>query len=189
AAQAQGCPPPRRDLRLFCVASGTARRVFRPFDAGAFRPRIRRPGASRARVLAPTDTRQLEVDVREHQGPLPREPAARVPGELRFVSGRSALESADGCNRPPRRADLWAGGSEEDRTRRRFRQANLRGPARFVSIDDSEVMKFSQNGVAPYPEQAGVMEMGGRDWKDEQHMVTESVIRAFYAYYRRVMEI
>jgi len=78
---------------------------------------------------------------------------------------------------------------DEDMTRRRLRQANLMGPAGFVSIDDSEVMKFSQSGVAPYPQEAGVMEMGGREWKDEQHMVTESVIRAFYAYYRRVMEI
>jgi salicylate 5-hydroxylase large subunit len=78
---------------------------------------------------------------------------------------------------------------DEDMTRRRLRQANLMGPAGFVSIDDSEVMKFSQAGVGPYPEGTGVMEMGGRDWKDEQHMVTESVIRAFYAYYRQVMEI
>jgi anthranilate 1,2-dioxygenase large subunit len=48
-------------------------------------------------------------------------------------------------------------------------------------------MKFSQHGVGAYPDSAGVMEMGGRDWKDEAHMVTESVIRAFYAYYRQVM--
>jgi anthranilate 1,2-dioxygenase large subunit len=74
-------------------------------------------------------------------------------------------------------------------TQRRLRQANLMGPSGFVSIDDSEVMKFSQQGVGPYPESAGVMEMGGRDWKDEEHMVTESVIRAFYDYYRHVMEI
>ncbi len=78
----------------------------------------------------------------------------------------------------------------EDMTRRRLRQANLMGPAGFVSIDDSEVMKFSQEGVGSYPEAAGVMEMGGRGWKeDEPHMVTESVIRAFYDYYRKVMEI
>jgi hypothetical protein len=31
--------------------------------------------------------------------------------------------------------------------------------------------------------------MGGRDWKNEAHMVTESVIRGFYDYYRQVMEI
>ena len=78
---------------------------------------------------------------------------------------------------------------DEDMTRRRLRQANLMGPAGFVSIDDSEVMKFSQSGVTPYPQESGVMEMGGRNWTDEQHMVTESVIRAFYTYYRQVMEL
>jgi hypothetical protein len=36
---------------------------------------------------------------------------------------------------------------------------------------------------------AGVMEMGGRDWKDEPHMVTESVLRGFYNHYRKVMEV
>jgi salicylate 5-hydroxylase large subunit len=78
---------------------------------------------------------------------------------------------------------------EEEMRRRRLRQANLMGPGGLVSIDDSEVMKFSQLGVGAYPEGAGLMEMGGRDWKDEPHMVTESVIRAFYAYYRQVMEL
>jgi salicylate 5-hydroxylase large subunit len=76
---------------------------------------------------------------------------------------------------------------DEEMTRRRLRQANLMGPAGFVSIDDSEVMKFSHDGVAAYPQEAGVMEMGGREWKDESHMVTESVIRGFYDYYRKVM--
>jgi salicylate 5-hydroxylase large subunit len=78
---------------------------------------------------------------------------------------------------------------DEEMTRRRLRQANLMGPAGFVSIDDSEVMKFSHDGVAAYPQEAGVMEMGGREWKDEPHMVTESVIRAFYDYYRKVMDL
>ena len=50
-------------------------------------------------------------------------------------------------------------------------------------------MKFSQDGIAPYPGAAGVMEMGGRDWQDEDHMVTEGVIRGFYDYYRKVMEL
>lgn len=72
---------------------------------------------------------------------------------------------------------------------RRLRQANLMGPAGFVSADDSEIMKFSQDGVQPYPDAAGVMEMGGRDWHEEPHMVTEGAIRSFYDYYRRVMEL
>jgi hypothetical protein len=33
------------------------------------------------------------------------------------------------------------------------------------------------------------MEMGGRDRRDEPHIVTESVIRGFYDYYRKVMEL
>jgi hypothetical protein len=78
---------------------------------------------------------------------------------------------------------------DEEMRLRRLRQANLMGPSGFVSADDSEIMKFSQDGVQPYPEAAGVMEMGGRDWRDEPHMVTEAAIRSFYDYYRQVMEL
>lgn len=70
---------------------------------------------------------------------------------------------------------------------RRLRQANLMGPAGFVSIDDSEVMKMSQDGISPYPQAAGVFEMGGTGREDMDHIVTESPIRAFYEYYRKVM--
>ncbi len=70
---------------------------------------------------------------------------------------------------------------------RRLRQANLMGPAGFVSIDDSEVMKMSQDGISPYPDAAGVFEMGGTGREDMDHIVTESPIRAFYEYYRKVM--
>ncbi len=79
---------------------------------------------------------------------------------------------------------------DEAMTRRRLRQANLMGPSGYVSMDDSEVMKFAQQGVAPYPEAAGVMEMGGRDWREEEpHAVTEFPIRAFYDHYRKVMDL
>jgi salicylate 5-hydroxylase large subunit len=78
----------------------------------------------------------------------------------------------------------------DDLRQRRIRQANLMGPAGFVSLDDSEVIKFAQDGLRQDPEGHGVMEMGGRDWQEsESHMVTEGAIRAFYDYYRRVMEL
>jgi salicylate 5-hydroxylase large subunit len=81
-------------------------------------------------------------------------------------------------------------GEPDDLRHRRIRQANLMGPAGFVSLDDSEVIKFSQDGLRQYPEGHGVMEMGGRDWQEsESHMVTEGAIRSFYDYYRRVMEL
>ncbi|MBA2690413.1 MAG: hypothetical protein H0U63_06395 [Burkholderiales bacterium] len=50
-------------------------------------------------------------------------------------------------------------------------------------------MKFSQDGVNKCGDACGVLEMGGREWGDEEHMVTEATIRAFYAYYRKVMEL
>jgi hypothetical protein len=31
--------------------------------------------------------------------------------------------------------------------------------------------------------------MGGRNWQDEPHIVTEATIRACYDYYRKVMEL
>ena len=69
----------------------------------------------------------------------------------------------------------------------RLRQANLMGASGLVSVDDSEVMKLSQDGVQHYGRAEGVLEMGGRDVSDEDHMVTESAIRGFYQYYRQVM--
>ncbi len=74
-------------------------------------------------------------------------------------------------------------------TRRRLLQANLMGPAGYVSLDDSEVMQLSQAGISPYPDGRGRLEMGGRGTADEDHIVTEAAIRAFYAYYRQVMEL
>jgi salicylate 5-hydroxylase large subunit len=74
-------------------------------------------------------------------------------------------------------------------TQRRLRQANLMGPAGLVSIDDGEVMEFSQQGVRQARDGAGLLAMGGSGTGDEDHMVTESAIRAFYQHYRRVMEL
>jgi len=71
---------------------------------------------------------------------------------------------------------------------RRVRQANLMGPAGFVSLDDSEGMDFAQRGIAQSPEAFGVTELGGRDWELEQHhSITEGMIRAFYGQYRKTM--
>ena len=74
-------------------------------------------------------------------------------------------------------------------TERRLRQANLMGPAGFVSVDDSEVMMISQQGLEPYADATAVVEMGGRDTADADHTITEVALRAFYAHYRQVMEI
>jgi len=78
---------------------------------------------------------------------------------------------------------------DEAMTRRRLRQANLMSSSGLVSGDDSEIIKLAQDGMRPYPQREALLEMGGRHTHDEDHMVTEAAIRAFYKYYRRVMEI
>lgn len=76
---------------------------------------------------------------------------------------------------------------DEEMDNRRLRQANLMGPAGLVSIDDSEVLKMSQDSIAFYPEKDGLFEMGGRGTEDHDHIVTETAIRAFYKVYCEVM--
>jgi salicylate 5-hydroxylase large subunit len=75
----------------------------------------------------------------------------------------------------------------EEMTARRLRQANLFGPAGYVSADDGEVIEFSQQAFASRSGRT-IAEMGGRDVADTEHMVTETLIRGMYAYWRSVME-
>jgi len=76
---------------------------------------------------------------------------------------------------------------DEEMVRRRLRQANLMSSAGLVSGDDSEVLKMAQEGVTEYIEDQAILRMGGDSTHDEEHMVTEAAIRAFYKHYRKVM--
>jgi salicylate 5-hydroxylase large subunit len=76
----------------------------------------------------------------------------------------------------------------EEMTQRRLRQANLFGPAGFVSADDGEVIEFSQRGFEQKPFHRTLAEMGGRAVENTDHMVTETLIRGMYQYWREVME-
>lgn len=70
---------------------------------------------------------------------------------------------------------------------RRLRQANLMGPAGYVSLDDSEALLISQWGIDPNPEAEMLLEMGGHEVRSEPHMVTQTALRGFYKYYTDVM--
>jgi salicylate 5-hydroxylase large subunit len=74
-------------------------------------------------------------------------------------------------------------------TQRRLRQANLFGPAGFVSADDGEVIEFSQQGFEQKPSHRALAELGGREVGETEHMVTETLIRGMYEYWRKVMEV
>ena len=87
---------------------------------------------------------------------------------------------------------VWTHFGYEDDTpemeRRRLRQANLFGPAGFVSADDGEVIEFSQQAFDSKPEGRALAELGGRGTEHTDHMVTETLIRGMYRYWRTVME-
>ncbi len=73
-------------------------------------------------------------------------------------------------------------------TQRRLRQANLFGPAGFVSADDGEVIELSQRGFAQQGEGGETLcELDGTGTGPSEHMVTETLIRSMYAYWRKVM--
>lgn len=70
---------------------------------------------------------------------------------------------------------------------RRMKQSNLLGPAGHVAVDDSEVLAQMQPVAAGCPDSTQVIEMGGRDTAPQETMVTETLIRAFYQFYREKM--
>ncbi len=74
-------------------------------------------------------------------------------------------------------------------TERRLRQANLFGPAGFVSADDGEVIEFSQQGFEQKPSHRSLAELGGKGIEETDHMVSETLIRGMYAYWRKVMGV
>jgi len=82
-------------------------------------------------------------------------------------------------------------GFEEDTSEmsaRRLQQANLFGPAGLVSADDGEVIEYSQDGLRQDEAFATLCELGGTAVENTNHMVTETLIRGMYRYWRQVME-
>jgi salicylate 5-hydroxylase large subunit len=78
---------------------------------------------------------------------------------------------------------------DAEMTERRLRQANLFGPAGFVSADDGEVIEFSQDGFKQDQAFSTMCELGGTEIGNTEHMVTEGLIRGMYRYWREVMEL
>ena len=73
-------------------------------------------------------------------------------------------------------------------TERRLKQANLFGPAGLVSLDDGEVIEYCQQATSAYPGGECIVELGGKDdGRATPHMVTETLIRGMYRYYREAL--
>jgi anthranilate 1,2-dioxygenase large subunit/terephthalate 1,2-dioxygenase oxygenase component alpha subunit len=78
-------------------------------------------------------------------------------------------------------------GDDERMTERRLKQANLVGPAGYISLEDGAATGFVQRGVAGASARASVVEMGGRGVASNESRVTETSVRGFWQQYRKHM--
>jgi phenylpropionate dioxygenase-like ring-hydroxylating dioxygenase large terminal subunit len=78
---------------------------------------------------------------------------------------------------------------DEAMTRRRLLQANLVGPAGYISMEDGAATGFVQRGVAGSPERASVIEMGGATIGSGDSRITETAVRGLWQTWRRYMQL
>ena len=78
---------------------------------------------------------------------------------------------------------------DEAMTKRRLLQANLVGPAGYISMEDGAATGFVQRGVAGSPERASVIEMGGSGVGSGDSRITETAVRGLWQAWRRHMQV
>jgi hypothetical protein len=69
----------------------------------------------------------------------------------------------------------------------RLKQANLVGPAGFISMEDGAVGGFVQRGIAGARDLAAVVEMGGDEVGTSEGRATETSVRGFWKAWRHHM--
>ncbi len=79
-------------------------------------------------------------------------------------------------------------GDDEAMTRRRLKQANLAGPAGYISMEDGVVGDYIQRAIRGVDEDSGVVAMGGATVESQDFRATETSVRGFWKKYRSLME-
>ncbi|WP_299541096.1 anthranilate 1,2-dioxygenase large subunit AndAc [uncultured Herbaspirillum sp.] len=69
----------------------------------------------------------------------------------------------------------------------RIKQANLVGPAGYISMEDTEATELVQRGTARDPEHCSVIDMARDNPDQEDTLITESLIRKFWMGYQKLM--
>lgn len=69
----------------------------------------------------------------------------------------------------------------------RLKQANLVGPAGYISMEDGCVGGFVQRGIAGAADERAVLEMGGTGTESSETRTTEASVRGFWKAYRANM--
>jgi anthranilate 1,2-dioxygenase large subunit len=78
----------------------------------------------------------------------------------------------------------------EEMTKHRLRQANLVGPAGFVSMEDGEAIEIVQRATKAAPDASQVLELGGKgEISDRDYRVNDVPVRGFWSYYAELLGI
>jgi phenylpropionate dioxygenase-like ring-hydroxylating dioxygenase large terminal subunit len=72
-------------------------------------------------------------------------------------------------------------------TERRLQQANLVGPAGYVSMEDGAVGGFIQRAIKGGEDETSVIEMGGSEHAPQETRATEAAVRGFWHAWRPLM--
>ena len=76
---------------------------------------------------------------------------------------------------------------DAEMTERRLQQANLVGPAGYVSMEDGAVGGFIQRAIAGGEDECSVIEMGGHEHGSQETRATEASVRGFWHAWRPLM--
>ena len=72
----------------------------------------------------------------------------------------------------------------------RLRQANLVGPAGFVSMEDGEAIEIVHRGTKASPDACQLLELGGGgEISDRDYRVNDVPVRGFWSYYSELLDI
>jgi anthranilate 1,2-dioxygenase large subunit len=69
----------------------------------------------------------------------------------------------------------------------RIKQANLVGPAGYISMEDTEATELVQQGVVRDADKTSIIDMGKDEPEQSNTLITEKLIRSFWKGYRTLM--
>jgi anthranilate 1,2-dioxygenase large subunit len=71
----------------------------------------------------------------------------------------------------------------------RIKQANLVGPAGYISMEDTEATELVQQGVVRDPDATSIIDMARDAPEQSDTLITEKLIRSFWSGYQRLMAL
>ena len=76
---------------------------------------------------------------------------------------------------------------DEEIRRIRIKQANLVGPAGYISMEDGYATELVQDAIAREKDECSLLAFGGTGKENQENLLTESAIRGYWGYYHSVM--